>query len=177
MENTRSDRTILIHCMRPLWEHITFKWKLVYYTPNDQGDTETLEVTDRPKTEPVLYAALKLKVNLLIEGEVDHSSTRALDRKGYRFNIPPTEGIAMCRSGRESGAFWNPTSHLLAKMEDAQTRIHQLRPQALHSLFRLLSLALKPAAHHSLRILLRGIRRNNPNLLLEPIFDEVLAVS
>ena len=138
MENTRNDRTVLIHCMRPVWEHITVKWKLVNYSARDQGDKETLEQTERPKTEPVQYSALKLVVNLSLEGEVDHTSTRNLDRRGFKFHIPRPERVAMCRSGRESGAYWNPTAHVLKKMEEvaqsARGKQVSFDPESLHCL-------------------------------------------
>ena len=43
LENKRQDRTILVHCMRAVWDSI--KWKLLYLTSREEVEVETLRVT------------------------------------------------------------------------------------------------------------------------------------
>ena len=89
LENTRSDRTVLVHCMEALWETVNLKWKLVYITNLGEGDKETLKVTDRPKTEPVLYSALRLQVDLLVEVQAFGVGVWGQVRGGLLFGPPP----------------------------------------------------------------------------------------
>ena len=76
------------------------RWRPVYFETVEQGDKETLETTGRPKQEPVRYAALVRVVELLIDGELAHASSRALDRSGYRLYIPESEVNYACRQWR-----------------------------------------------------------------------------
>ena len=117
LQNTRQDRNILVQCMRATWTHVTLKWKLVYFLPVEQGDRETLEATGNPKTEPVKYSALIRVVDLLVEGELGHSCTRALDRSGYRLKIEADQVHCFCQLWREDAVPTGPVSYLAGKLE------------------------------------------------------------
>jgi len=99
-ENVRQDRHVLVHCYRATWRNVAVQWKPVYFEAVAEGDKETLEVTGRPKQEPVRYAALVRVVELLVDGELAHASSRALDRSGYRLHIPESEVSFACRQWR-----------------------------------------------------------------------------
>ena len=83
-ENVRQDRHVLVHCYQAMWRNVAVRWRPFYFETVEQGDKETLEATGRPKQEPARYAALVRVVELLIDGELAHASSRALDRSGYR---------------------------------------------------------------------------------------------
>ena len=99
-ENVRQDRHVLVHCYQATWRNVAVRWRPVYFETVEQGDKETLETTGRPKQEPVRYAALVRVVELLIDGELAHASSRALDRSGYRLYIPESEVNYACRQWR-----------------------------------------------------------------------------
>ena len=134
LEGIRQDRTVLVHCMCPCHDTVNLKWKRLYFTPPAEGDKETFTVTANPKTEPVLYAAIRMQVDLLVEGELNYASARALDRRGLRFYIPPREVVRLCQQGRPQGVTQNPINYLLLNLENltVATRGRTVRLSLIH---------------------------------------------
>ena len=88
VDNTRRDRAVMVHVYRPVLEAIATRWKPIYYTTRDDGDCETLTVAGNPRIEACYYKAIVDKVDLLVEGELNHASNRRLDHRGFRFYYP-----------------------------------------------------------------------------------------
>ena len=114
LENQISAQVVILHKFTPTHDAITVKWKPLYYTSVEEGDKLTLRVTEFLCKEPVAYAAVKLTVDLLVEGDVNAGSLRALDLRGYHFHQPEHPVIDLLTP---APMVWGPHEPLQARME------------------------------------------------------------
>jgi len=118
-ENKQLDKTVVIHHYAPTWKNMRLAYRATYFTRVVEGDDITFEPTEHFNLLEVRYAALKMLVELTVDGFVCNGDLTKLDQRGLRLFIPLEATHALCETTRVNPGL-SPTSNVLTAIEEVR---------------------------------------------------------